>query len=210
MGGALLEGILSSRDLLARAKEAIVPLIWADVVGPAIAQATETLFSHHRRVYVTTKSGPWAHDLMSQRQLIIAKLNERLGGPYIEEIHFEPKDLPPAATKTRGKGGARTGRHRRGGSSSPPHGVESPPEGELASIQLTSEEERTVEAAAASIHDPDLRERVRRALKKEYRIRRWKRDHGWRECPFCSSMFVGPAEICDYCQYIAPPVPWDQ
>jgi hypothetical protein len=52
----------------------------------------------------------------------------------------------------------------------------------------------------ASIADDKLRESVRARILRDRRLRRWRLDHGWRECGACQAVHNTEGNFCPICR----------
>jgi len=72
--------------------------LWQEVVGDTLAQASTAETVRGGVLFVRARSGVWAHELTLLRGEILQRLNSRLGGAVISDIHFKaggrrPKEL---------------------------------------------------------------------------------------------------------------------
>ncbi|MDX2062300.1 MAG: DUF721 domain-containing protein [Bacteroidia bacterium] len=61
---------------------------WAEVVGPAIAKETAEVVFDKGVCTLRIKSATWRHQLQWQKTDLLARLNEALGRPLIQELHI--------------------------------------------------------------------------------------------------------------------------
>jgi Dna[CI] antecedent, DciA len=62
--------------------------VWAEVVGPEVARNARPVQLREGRLVVTTSSSPWAQTLQLMSEMVIARVNERLGEPAVERVVF--------------------------------------------------------------------------------------------------------------------------
>ena len=82
-------------------REHTAPLVWAEVVGPQVAGATEVIGVSGGVLRVATKSSVWSHELTFYKADILRRLNARLGTPLggargepvIADILFQNRGL---------------------------------------------------------------------------------------------------------------------
>lgn len=59
---------------------------WHDCLGPLVGRHTLQLRLIRRNLFVVVDSAPLKQELHYQRETIVAKLNEKLGDDYLDEI----------------------------------------------------------------------------------------------------------------------------
>lgn len=113
---------------------------WPELVGEAIAaNAWPARVSRDGTLYVHTADSVWAFELGQQAPVIVERLRAKLGGNAPKALRFIPGHLPePAAT--------------------------APDERPQQAIEPTAEERQKAAELASVIDDPELRERVARAV----------------------------------------------
>lgn len=73
--------------------------VWAEVVGDEVAQNARPAQLRGGRLVVTTSSSAWAQTLQLMSEMVIARLNERLGTKAVEKAVFRHagwEDFPQA------------------------------------------------------------------------------------------------------------------
>lgn len=172
--GNLLGARLGQLGIEEKVREHMAPLVWAEMVGPQVAAATEAERVRDGVLFVATRSATWAHELTFHKKDILRRLNDRIGArpgrPLITDLRFFNK-----------------------GQSTKKPAAEAPPSlrptrGELEDIELSPEDRAAVERDIAAIADETLRERVRRARITDARLRLWRMDNGWCPCPECGDL----------------------
>lgn len=161
--GPQLDGMQIAR----RIQEHTAPLIWAGVVGPQVAGATEVLGVEGGVLRVSTKSAVWANELTFYKADILRRLNRRLGAdaePVIRDILFLGRGL------------------RR------PEEPDAKPEVAVGAMELSVREMATIESAVAPVAEETLRSRMRKARIAEAQLRTWRLDHGWVPCLRCGDL----------------------
>ncbi len=93
----------------------LLAAVWADVVGAEVAGNAKPVQLREGRLVVTTSSSAWAQTLQLMSEMVIARLNERLGEAAVKKAVFRHagwEDFspvaagPPAAGRSpRGRGG---------------------------------------------------------------------------------------------------------
>lgn len=95
--GDLLVPMMAKLGLKTRARHLQVLGMWRDVVGDMVAEHTRPATLVRGRLIVDTDSPAMGHQLHLQAQLILDRLNERLGEPVVREIRFRHASATPAA-----------------------------------------------------------------------------------------------------------------
>lgn len=163
----------------AKIREHLAPLVWAEVVGPQVAGATEVIEIRGGVLKVATRTAVWSHELAFYKADILRRLNARVGTPaggarepVIVDILFQ----------------------NRGSFGSAKHGTVPPPAplapspDELDDVSLSPAEEQTIDQGLAAITDNDLRARLRRVRLADARLRTWRLDNGWLPCERCGDL----------------------
>ena len=57
-----------------------------DIMGEVIAKYTSKLQIINQKLFITTTNGPLKNELMFQKQLIIERINEKMGQGTITEV----------------------------------------------------------------------------------------------------------------------------
>ena len=79
--GSLIEEGLAGLQIANKIREHTAPLVWAEVVGPQVAGATEVIGIRDGVLIVSTKSAVWSHELTFYKADILRRLNSRIGAP---------------------------------------------------------------------------------------------------------------------------------
>ena len=172
--GSLMGERLSSLGIAAKIKEHTAPLVWAEMVGPQIAHATQVEKVADGILFVACRSAMWSHELTFHKADILRRLNEKIGAsprdPLIRDIRFNNKGLRRPDTPIE---------------KAPPL---QPTRDELEDIAVTESEMATIEEAIAVVHDAGMRERLRRARIADARLRTWRHENGWSPCLRCGEI----------------------
>ena len=78
----------------------LLAAVWADVVGPEVAANAKPVQLREGRLVVTTSSSAWAQTLQLMSEIVIARLNERLGEAAVKKAVFRHagwEDFSPVA-----------------------------------------------------------------------------------------------------------------
>jgi hypothetical protein len=81
-----LRKFLRTSRLGASVKSVQIQEVWADVMGQAIARATDRIEVVNRTLFITTTVAPLRQELHFSRALIISRVNEAIGEALIEEV----------------------------------------------------------------------------------------------------------------------------
>jgi hypothetical protein len=119
--------------------------LWADAVGPEIAENTEPLRVKQGRLVVAASSSAWAQTLQLMGGEIKARLNALMGGEDVQEISFRHAGWED--------------RPRYGENETPP-----PARGE----ELSDEQRAALGEVERLDLDPDLREKIRQAMQASF------------------------------------------
>ena len=195
--GPLVSAGLSGLQIEAKIREHTAPLVWAEVVGPQVAGATEVLGVSGGILRVATKSAVWSQELTFYKADILRRLNTRIGTPLggpreaaIKDILFQNRGL------------------RKKQEAAEPAPPLAPPREELDDSELSPGELATVEASISIIADDELRARLRRVRLADARMRTWRLDNGWIPCARCGDLAPPAANLteaaCPRCRALPP------
>lgn len=84
--GQALEFFLSKSRIKGAIQAIQIEEVWGQIMGQAIARYTEKIQIHGNTLYITTKIAPLKQELVYQKELIILRVNERLGSNTIKEV----------------------------------------------------------------------------------------------------------------------------
>ena len=84
--GQALESFLSKSRIKGAIQAIRIEEVWEQIMGQAIARYTEKIQIHGSTLYITTKIAPLKQELVYQKDLIILRVNERLGSDTIKEV----------------------------------------------------------------------------------------------------------------------------
>jgi predicted nucleic acid-binding Zn ribbon protein len=164
--GSIIDGALKQNSLSEGIRPHRALGLWREVVGETLAQASTAETVRGGILFVRARSGAWAHELTLLRGDILLRLNSRLGGAILSDIHFKA-------------GGRRT---------KPQVGFtqrELPMAPSDSELGLATLEVRPLPAdpkAAMLQRINDIRQRAAKTLD-------WKRANGWVPCHRCKALF---------------------
>jgi predicted nucleic acid-binding Zn ribbon protein len=158
--------------------EARAVMLWPEIVGPQMAQASEVRTFQGGTMVVVTRSSAWNQEFSFQKERILRRFRERLGKPVVRDLRFTVGPVRGAA---------------------PGRELETPPEEEVRRIRLEAAEAQAIREAAAGA-DPELAQAIRRALTREAQLRHWQLRHGAKACPRCGAAYRAPHDLCPACR----------
>ena len=192
--GPLVAERLWGLQIAKKVMEHTAPLVWAELVGPQVAGATEVEKVSGGVLFVSTRSAMWAQELTFYKPDILNRLNEKIGArrgePIITDIRFVSKGIK---------------RDKEGAIAKPP--ALNPTRAELEDVDLSQAERQTIEAGIAVVKDETLRAKLRAARVADAKLRTWRLDNAWSPCPHCGDLTPPPfpAEsplICSRCRVV--------
>lgn len=170
--GSLISERLTRLGFDTKVREYMAPSVWAEMVGPQVAAATEVEKVKDGVLYIRTRSGMWAQELTFYKEDILRRLNRRIGArqePIITDIRFLNRGL----------------RTKPEVETAPPL---SPSGDELDDMELSPRERSVIEEGVAGIEDEGLRERLRRVRVASAKLQLWRMEHGWSPCTECGEL----------------------
>ena len=178
--GSLVDGTLKRLGVAARCREQQAILIWPEVVGEANARRSWPERVQDGVLSVVAASPAWAQELALLKGQIMERLRERLGADIIKDIRFSAgrRHLPRRAREPKGA------RPRRPS---------------LAELAVDREVAAQIDGLVTEIDEPELRERVHKALLRLARVRAWRVRHGWRRCESCGGLHRARGKTCPVC-----------
>ena len=160
--GAAIRGAIDQNNLGEKLRPHQALALWPEVAGEAIAAACEAEAVRGGVLFVRAKSSAWANEMTFYKADLLTRLNLRLGGKVLDDIHFS----------TAGRGGARSVKAKEVSKPTEPQdlGRFAPP--------------------APSVTDPTHPEiRLNALVARTKAVNAWKRQNGWIECPRCDALF---------------------
>ena len=181
--GEALNGLFGTIESGSRLRESLALAYWAEIVGPQAAAASEAETVRDGILFVRTKSSVWSHELTFMKAHILAELNRRIGRAIIREIIYRAQGVkkPPEAEPD----------------------THHPTEDDLKLVVLNAREQADLNEdlrALVTVRDEKLRDSVRARIVRDRRLRRWRLDHGWRECVACQSVHNTEESVCPICR----------
>lgn len=79
---------LASLGIARPIKQASIEHLWPELVGPEVAAHTRVLKIDAGRVFVAVDSPAWRQELLFQKEVFIARLNQELEEELVSDIMF--------------------------------------------------------------------------------------------------------------------------
>ena len=166
-----IEATLLSAELMQALRPHMAKVHWAKIVGPQVASVTQVEAVRAGSVLVVrVKNSVWANELTLLKDDIIKRLNQKLGGKVITDLHFKASGL--ARTKTKLE----------------PVMAKAPSPGEIDRLDVSVVTRAKIAAAVQKIENEALRSQVERTLLKFAQANEWKKDQGWLPCAVCDAL----------------------
>ncbi len=165
-----VEGFLKSQELAQALRPHLAKVHWETVVGPQVAGVTQVEAVRNGVLYVRVKNSVWANELTLLKDDMARRLNAKLGGRVLTDIHFKASGL----AKSKKKPEVRS--------------VVVPTDVDLARIALSKAAAAKIEAALIEISDDALQRRIREVMVQAARTEEWKRRQGWQVCRRCGAL----------------------
>lgn len=165
-----VDSFFRDQELAAALRPHLAKAHWVGVVGPQVAGVTQVEAVRDGVLYVRVKNSVWANELTLLKDDMLRRLNLKLGGRVLTDIHFKASGLAKAKKK--------------------PETVRAagPTDADLAKTTLTKSAAAKVDAALAEIQDEALRGRIRQIMLRAARTEEWKRREGWQVCRRCRAL----------------------
>ena len=184
-----VEGFFQSQELLKALRPHLAKAHWAGVVGPQVSGVTQVEAVRDGVLYVRVKNSVWANELTLLKDDMVRRLNLKLGGRVLTDIHFKASGLTKLKKPT----------------DKPV--VPAPTEAELKKTILTKDAVTRVEAALTEIKDDALCGHIRRVMLRAARTEEWKRRQGWPVCERCGALSEPVANadlppLCTVCRAV--------
>jgi hypothetical protein len=86
--GRVLHPYLHRSGLVLKIRESRLIGAWEQIVGKGVAEATEPARLQNRNLQVKVVNSVWMQQLQFHKKLMIQKVNEFLGEPFLEDLRF--------------------------------------------------------------------------------------------------------------------------
>ncbi|ULQ57629.1 DUF721 domain-containing protein [Flavihumibacter rivuli] len=84
--GDAIEQFLRKSRLKGAVQALQITDVWEEIMGKTIAKYTESIKIYGDKLYITTSVAPLKQELLYQKDTIISRVNEKLGGNVIKEV----------------------------------------------------------------------------------------------------------------------------
>ena len=101
---ALLEGVLEDLGAAERVRECQALLAWESVAGPQLARHARAEKVQRGRLQLAVPSAVWRTHLSFSKQLLVERINQRLGRRVIRDLVFVNRPIQNLAAGTNRKG----------------------------------------------------------------------------------------------------------
>ena len=101
---SLLEGVLEELGVAGKVRECQALLAWESVAGPQLAQHARAVKVHRGRLQLAVPSAVWRTHLSFSKQLLVERINQRLGRRVIRDLVFVNRPIQNRAGGSNRKG----------------------------------------------------------------------------------------------------------
>ncbi len=173
----ILAKTLNNLGLTTKIKEKRVLDLWSQIIGDKIAEHTQAKYINQGILFVAVDSPVWAHQLLFMKSNLTKKINKKLSEKLVEDIRFQCSKINKKKL------------------------IESREEEvNYDKIELEEEEIKSLVDLSSSIHNVELREKFLAVVKKDLKIKKWKKENNWRVCASCQTLIPPEEEQCIVCQ----------
>jgi len=120
---------------------------WREIIGVPVGEHSHPMRLRGKTLILRVDHPSWMQELSFLKPQLLEKIRKALPSPPIDDIRFELGELPAFAAHEETKN-------------------------HLENRVLNKDEEEFIGRAAEQIHDPEIREAARRAMKKGFRRKR--------------------------------------
>ena len=100
----LLEGLLEDLGAAGKVRECQALLAWESVAGPQLARHAQAVRVQSGRLQLAVPSAVWRTHLSFSKQLLVERINQRLGRRVIRDLVFVNRPIQDRAEGLKGKG----------------------------------------------------------------------------------------------------------
>lgn len=179
---SLIEANLRRRGYWEKAMTHMAVAVWSEVVGDTIASQSKALRVQQKVLLVSAQNPGWRHELHMMRREFVKRLNERLGGDYIEDIRMTARS---SLFETIGD------------ESTIPAAKRWPGASKLRTVVLPEHASSQIRISVENIKDAELASSLQRFLVTAMRRERYLLDEGLGRCTVCGA--PSPKSVCDMC-----------
>lgn len=142
--GDFLEKALKRKKISIDIMDHDVRTAWKKAVGPQISAQSDPFKFKNGMLYIKITTPAWMHELQFMKQEIMDRLNAELEKESVKNIHFSIGHIAP-----------------------PPTDLDGNHEDQSANFTLKEREKRLITKTTASISDRELKDIIKRIMKKE-------------------------------------------
>lgn len=170
-----LDKVLRRLGLKKRVKERKALQVWQEAAGSKLARCTRPLTVKEGILFVLVANSSWAQHLTFFKPNLLQKINHRLQGNIIKDIHFQVGTIkePEAGP---------------------------PPEDDGDMVLDNGETEKIGEMIADFPGQDIIKEKIREVMTKEMLARKKKAAAGWHKCPQCGTYAPPESLLCPFCR----------
>lgn len=182
--GHMVSQYLAEGGQLERSKSGLCAEIWPQVVGKWYAGGSRVVGLNGTELKICCDTPALAQQLQYDQEQVIARLNERLGGKFVTSLRT-----------------ASVGSNRKRDRINLPEEQEpAVGEAELSEVEVPAEEWRQAELEIDLIREERLREKWRRTVQRQARLRQWKARRGYKPCERCGVLHPDLTRLCFACR----------
>ncbi len=177
----VLEEVIRELGLWKGFKRQSALSIWSKAVGEDISERTNPVSIRNGILFVGVTNSMWLQQLIFMKSEILAKLNEKLGGDFVKDIHFRVTHFSYSKTETTTSQSA---------SYSHPS----------VDVELDEDELKQIDKLLVGFPDQEVRDRLYKFLVKDAKRQKGWAKQGYVKCKLCGAYHKQEEEICPICQ----------
>lgn len=168
--GSFLNNTIKKIGLSKKIKEEMALYQWEKVAGPQILQHTRAERINGGILFVHVENSHWAQHLSFYKHSLINKVNHKLAGTVVKDIHFK---VGPVASRE-----------------SPEEEQQNQEFQEIKQIILKKEETKKIEETVNDLPEDFFREKLKNIMTQEARRSYLRKEQGWLDCNVCGAQFL--------------------
>ncbi|OQA17284.1 MAG: hypothetical protein BWY64_02152 [bacterium ADurb.Bin363] len=185
----LIEGAFDNPHIAAKARENMIFPFWSVIVGPKIAAHAKPYKLENGILKVIVTSSTWSQQLSFMKDQILRGYLDMIGEELVRDIRFQiGKRLPDT------KKGHKTEQL------SLDFENKFPDEFQLSRINLSEDTILLIKEQVKFIKDEQLREQMLLLIEKDFKIKLWKEQKGWKPCHQCQVLIEPGKDLCIICE----------
>jgi len=187
----LLDDAFKNSNITSRLKENMVFPLWPSIVGSKIASNTKPERLENGVLKVSVSGSAWLQQLTFMKSDILKSYRDFIGSDLIKDIRFytgnsyKEKDTrsKPAIEQL----------------AMDFNSYNVPDEFQFNRLELGEGDKLQIEEQVKDIKDEELKEQMKKIIEKDFKIKLWKKNKGWKPCPECSILIDPTHNKCDFC-----------